>query len=56
VKKRLWGGEFRMRGYCIGAAGEHGDEETIAGYVRDQGRKPEEYEKIYKNKRLELFI
>ncbi|MHB9293914.1 hypothetical protein Holit_03033 [Hollandina sp. SP2] len=32
---------------------EHGDEETIARYVRNQGRKPEEYEKIYENKLLE---
>jgi REP element-mobilizing transposase RayT len=55
VKKSLWGGEFWTRGYYIGTAGEHGDEETIALYVRNQGRKPEEYEKIYENKQLELF-
>ncbi|MDR1147239.1 MAG: IS200/IS605 family transposase, partial [Spirochaetaceae bacterium] len=55
VKKALWGGEFWTRGYYIGTVGEHGDEETIARYVRNQGRKPEEYEKIYENKQLELF-
>jgi REP element-mobilizing transposase RayT len=55
VKKALWGGEFRTRGYYTGTVGEHGDEETIAGYVRDQGRKPEEYEKTYENRQLDLF-
>jgi hypothetical protein len=38
-----------------GQWGGHGDEETIAGYVRDQGLKPEDYKKIYENKQLELF-
>jgi putative transposase len=44
-----------MSGYYIGTVGEHGDEGTIARYVRNQVRKPEEYEKIYENKQLELF-
>ena len=55
VKKALWGGEFWTRGYYIGTVGDHGDEETIARYVRNQGRKPEEYETIYENNQLELF-
>jgi REP element-mobilizing transposase RayT len=55
VKKLLWGGEFWTRGYYIGTVGEHGDEEVIGRYVRNQGRKPEEYERIYENKQLELF-
>jgi REP element-mobilizing transposase RayT len=55
VKKLLWGGEFWMRGYYIGTVGEHGDEEVIGRYVRNQGRNPEGYEKIYENKQLELF-
>jgi REP element-mobilizing transposase RayT len=55
VKKALWGGEFWTRGYYIGTVGEHGDEETITRYVRNQGRKAEGYEKIYENKQLELF-
>jgi hypothetical protein len=45
------GGNSGHGGYYIGTVGEHGDEETIARYVRNQGRKPEEYE----NKQLELF-
>jgi REP element-mobilizing transposase RayT len=54
-KKALWGGEFGTGGYYIGTGGEHGDEEVVGRYVRNQGGKPEEYEKIYENKRLELF-
>jgi REP element-mobilizing transposase RayT len=55
VKKELWGEEFWTRGYYIGTVGEHGDEQTIARYVRNQGRNPEAYEKIYESKQLELF-
>jgi REP element-mobilizing transposase RayT len=56
VKKALWGGEFWTRGYYIGTVGEHGNEETISRYVRNQGRNLEEYEKIHENKQLELFV
>jgi len=55
VKKALWGGEFWTRGYYIGTVGEHGDEQVITRYVKNQGRKPEDYEKIHENKQLELF-
>jgi hypothetical protein len=39
----------------VGTVGEHGDEQTVIEYIRNQGRKPEEYKKIYENKQLELF-
>jgi REP element-mobilizing transposase RayT len=55
VKKVLWGGEFWTKGYYIGTVGEHGDEQVITNYVKNQGRNPEEYTKIYENKQLELF-
>jgi len=55
VKKALWGGEFWTRGYYIGTVGERGDEETVSRYVRNQGRNPEEYEKIHEDNQLELF-
>ena len=55
VKKVLWGGEFWTRGYYIGTVGEHGDEQVISRYVKNQGRNPSEYEKIHVNKQLELF-
>jgi REP element-mobilizing transposase RayT len=55
VKKALWGGEFWTKGYYVGTVGEHGDEKVITQYVKNQGRNPEEYEKIYENRQLELF-
>ena len=55
VKKALWGGEFWTRGYYVGTVGEHGDEEVIQRYVKNQGRKAEEYQKIHEGKQLELF-
>jgi putative transposase len=51
----LWGGEFWTRGYYVGMVGEHGDEEVIQRYVKNQGRKAEEYQKIHEGKQLELF-
>ena len=39
----------------IGTVGEHGDEQVIQRYVRNQGRNPENYEKIHEGKQLELF-
>jgi REP element-mobilizing transposase RayT len=55
VKKILWGGEFWTCGYYAGTVGEHGDEEVIQRYVKNQGRKTEEYQKIYEGRQLELF-
>jgi REP element-mobilizing transposase RayT len=55
VKKALWGGEFWTRGYYVGTVGEHGDEQVITRYVKNQGRNPEEYEKIHEDRQLELF-
>jgi REP element-mobilizing transposase RayT len=56
VKKQLWGGEFWTRGYYVGSVGEHGDKQVvIQRYVKNQGRKPEEYQKIHEWKQLELF-
>ncbi len=37
VKKRLWGGEFWSKGYCISTVGRHGNEEVIRQYVKKQG-------------------
>jgi REP element-mobilizing transposase RayT len=55
VKKALWGGEFWTDGYYIGTVGEHGNEEIIAEYVKNQGREPQEYKRIYDHKQFELF-
>ena len=45
VKKQLWGGEFWSDGYYAGTVGQHGNEEVISKYVRNQGRE-EEYKKL----------
>src|SRR6266542_2362833 len=55
VKKILWGGEFWTSGYFISTVGKHGNEETIMNYVKNQGRSPKEYERIYDNKQLSLI-
>jgi REP element-mobilizing transposase RayT len=55
VKKMLWGGEFWTRGYYVGTVGEHGNEQVIQKYVKNQGRDPEDYQKIHEGKQFELF-
>lgn len=45
VKKMLWGGKFWMSGYYINTVGQYGNEEVIAHYVREQGKK---YQQIYR--------
>ncbi len=47
VKKKLWGGEFWTKGYFINTVSEHGNEEVIRKYVREQGRE-EEYRQIHR--------
>ena len=46
VKKKLWGGEFWSDGYYVATVGEHGNEEIIGNYVKNQGN---EYKKLYRN-------
>ena len=55
VKRNLWGGDFWTSGYFISTVGKHGNEETIMNYVKNQGRNPKEYKRIYDNKQLFLF-
>lgn len=38
VKKELWGGEFWTDGYYIATISNKGNKETIAKYIRNQGR------------------
>jgi REP element-mobilizing transposase RayT len=37
VKEKLWGGEFWSDGHYVSTVWKHGDEETIANYVKAQG-------------------
>ncbi len=52
VKKQLWGGEFWSDGYFASTVGKHGDENTIARYVNQQGGN---YEQLYRDEQLRLF-
>jgi len=54
VKKILWGGEFWSDGYFVNTVSKFGDEETIAKYVKEQG-KEKEYKVLHKIKQLTLF-
>ena len=37
VKKKLWGGNFWSLGYYVATVSEHGNEDVIANYVKNQG-------------------
>ena len=47
VKKQLWGGEFWSSEYFASTVGQHGNENMIAKYVKNQGQ---EYKKMYISK------
>ena len=47
VKKKLWGGEFWTDGYYAATVSEHGNEEVIGRYVREQGQE-KDYKKLYR--------
>ena len=50
VKKKMWGGDFWSSGYYVATVSEHGNEEIIGNYVKNQGN---EYKKLYRNKGIE---
>ena len=50
VKKKLWGGKFWTSGYYVATVSEHGNEEVIANYVKNQGN---EYKKLFRNEEIE---
>ena len=54
VKKQLWGGEFFGKGYFVNTIGQHGTENKIARYVKEQGLE-KEYKKLKDNHQLKLF-
>ena len=55
VKEKLWGGEFWTKGYYAGTVSKHGDENLISNYVKNQGRNPIEYKKLYEDRQFKLF-
>lgn len=50
VKKKLWGGNFWSAGYYVATVSEHGNEDVIANYVKNQGN---EYKKLFRSKEPE---
>ena len=54
-EKNVMGRKFWTEGYYVGTVGEHGNEDTITKYIRNQGRNMEEYKKIHDDKQLDLF-
>ena len=52
VKKKLWGGEFWTDGYYVATVSEHGNEQIISKYVKEQGQE-KNYKTIYKNENVE---
>ena len=44
VKKKLWGGEFWSDGYYVATVSDHGNEDVVANYVKNQG---DEYRKMH---------
>ena len=54
VKKKLWGVEFWTDGYYIATVGQHGTEEVIKRYVKEQGQEPEQYKQLH-IEQLHLF-
>ena len=55
VKKKLWGGEFWTDGYFVSTVGQHGNEETIGKYVKNQGRDREYKAMLKQPLQLSLF-
>lgn len=50
VKKKLWGGNFWSTDYYVTTVSEHGNEDVIANYVKNQGN---EYKKLYRKDGME---
>ena len=54
VKRQLWGGEFWGKGYFVNTVGQHGTEDKIAKYVKEQGLE-KEYKKLKGTSQLKMF-
>ena len=47
VKEQLWGGELWTAGYFVNTVSKNGNENVIANYVRNQGKKDIKYKELY---------
>lgn len=54
VKRELWGGEFWTDGYYCNTVSQHGNEQTISLYVKNQGVE-KKYKILHKSVQLTLF-
>ena len=58
VKQKLWGGAFWSSGYFMSTVGQHGNENMIADYVKNQGN--DEYRRLHRKEvnpnRISLFM
>ena len=54
VKRQLWGGNFWTAGYFTNTVSQHGNEQTISLYVKNQGIE-KEYKSLHKSVQLTLF-
>ena len=54
LKKELWGGEFWTDGYYVATVGDRANWETVAKYVKNQGKTPEQAN-LRKFAQLNLF-
>lgn len=50
VKKKLWKRNLCSSGYHVATMSEHGNEEVIANYVKNQGKG---YKKLFRNPGME---
>jgi len=46
VKELLWGGEFWSKGYFVATVGQHGNEDAIRKYIKQQGTE-KDYKKLH---------
>ena len=54
VKKALWGGEIWTDGYYVSTVSQHGNEEVITKYIKNQGQE-KEYKRLHKAEEYEQF-
>ncbi len=58
VKQKLWGGAFWSSGYFMNTVGQHGNEDVIANYVKNQGNA--EYKQLHRKEispnQISLFM
>jgi len=47
IKKYLWGGSLWTDGYYVNTVGQYSNKEVIIKYIQNQGKKENEYKKIF---------